>query len=92
MKAKQTAAAKPDKSAEPLWLYTNSFSIETALSEVCLSFGQAFQQADGRNIHSRLVTTPVHLRRLAKAVNGAVSRYENAFGHIPESDDAGKSD
>jgi hypothetical protein len=90
MKASQVIAADSARSGEPLWLYTNSFTIETSLCEVCLSFGQGFHQAGGRNIHSRLVTTPVHLRRLAKAVNGAVSQYEDAFGHIPEADDTRK--
>ncbi len=85
-----TAKPAPDPaqalSGESHWIYTNSFSIETSLSEVCLSFGQAFQQVGQRHVHSRLVTTPVHLRRLANAVNGAVSEYEEVFGRIPDGD------
>lgn len=91
MKVNQAADAGGTKSGEPLWMYTNSFFIETSLSEVCLSFGQAFHHVDQRHMHSRLVTTPVHLRRLANAVNGAVSRYEDAFGRIPDADTGGEA-
>ena len=71
--------------AAPLRRYANFFDIDFTISEIELRFGQNFGAVDAPVVHSWLVTTPVHLVALARAVNTTLVRYHERFGEIPGS-------
>lgn len=59
--------------------------MQFSISEVDLRFGQSFGSGDDAPVvHSWLVTTPVHLVALGRAVNTAIARYRDRFGPIPD--------
>lgn len=90
MSGNLTCALEVDSQIEPLRRYANIFEIEFSISEVDLRFGQHFGDDHEPLVHSRLVTTPVHLATLAKALNGAIALYQHRFGPIPTGEPNGQ--
>jgi len=80
------------RQVEPLRRYANLFEIEFSISEVDLRFAQRFGNSDEALIQGWMVTTPVHLVRLAEAVNDAIASYQHRFGPIPSAASSGGGD
>jgi hypothetical protein len=67
--------------------YTNHLVIDFVLSEVELSFGQRSDSGSAPDIHTRLVTTPVHLLIFGRTIQAMIARYQDRFGRIPDGSD-----
>lgn len=63
--------------------YVNHIGLNFTLSEVRIDFGQAFADSDHIRQQCRLVTSPVHLRRMGQEICATISHYETRFGSIP---------
>jgi hypothetical protein len=67
----------------PARRYANYLAIDFGLSEVELRFGEGSPQWSEPRIHTRIVTSPVHLRTFEQAIQETIVRYERRFGLIP---------
>lgn len=78
--------ALPPGQAVPMRRYANHFDVQFSISEIDLRFGQSFASGGGDApvVHSWLVTTPVHLVALGRAIDTAIARYHDRFGPIPD--------
>jgi Protein of unknown function (DUF3467) len=66
--------------------YVNHISLNFTLSEVRIDFGQLFADSNAVRSQCRLVTSPVHLRRIGQEISATITRYETRFGTIPLSE------
>lgn len=66
--------------------YVNHIDLSFTLSEVRIDLGQEFADSDAVRSQCRLVTSPVHLRRIGREISATISHYETRFGTIPASD------
>lgn len=69
--------------------YVNQIDLSFSLSEVRIDFGQEFAELEQSLPQCRLITSPVHLRRIGHQISQTIDRYESRFGVIPVSDDGG---
>lgn len=79
----------PDQSSaghnRPLRRYVNYFEVQVSISEVDLRFGQRFGHGSiDPVVDNWMVTTPVHLLELGRAIDAAINRYRDRFGAIPD--------
>lgn len=73
-------------------VYSNLMMISHRKEEFILDFlfvqpsrGPQGQQV--ANLRSRVITSPEHMKRIARALQENIARYENAFGPIQEATD-----
>jgi Protein of unknown function (DUF3467) len=66
--------------------YANFLSVGHNMSEVLLDFGQFFSTGAAPVYHTRIVTSPLHLRSFHELIGGAIARYEQEFGPLPDDD------
>lgn len=73
-------------------VYSNLMMISHRKEEFILDFlfvqpsrGPQGQQI--ANLRSRVITSPEHMKRIARALQENIARYENAFGPIQEATD-----
>ena len=76
-------------------VYSNLMMITHRKEEFILDFlfVQPQRTAQGQavaNLRSRVITTPEHMKRILKAMEENISRYENAFGPISAATDMPK--
>ncbi len=76
-------------------VYSNLMMITHRKEEFILDFlfVQPQRTPDGQavaNLRSRVVTTPEHMKRIVKAMEENLNRYEAAFGTIQEATDLPK--
>jgi len=76
-------------------VYSNLMMISHRKEEFILDFlfVQPQRTPQGQavaNLRSRVITTPEHMKRILKAIEENVSRYEQAFGPIQEATDLPK--
>jgi hypothetical protein len=64
--------------------YANDLSIEFSLSACELRFGQLAATGAAPAVHSRIVTSPVHLVTFGRVIQATIARYEARFGAIPD--------
>ena len=76
-------------------VYSNLMMISHRKEEFVLDFlflqpqrGQKGQSV--ANLRSRIITSPEHMRRIVKAIQENIERYERAFGPIEEATDMPK--
>ena len=67
--------------------YVNQIDLSLSLSEVRIDFSQNFPNEAEPKTQCRLVTSPVHLRRMGSAMLNAIRTYQRKFGVIPSPDD-----
>ncbi len=68
----------------PAARYANHVSVEFALSEVALRFGQSADPSSAPVVQSHIVCSPVDLVTFGHEIQAAISRYERLYGHIPD--------
>lgn len=68
----------------PAARYANYFEIGHNAGEFILDFGQAYSQTEGRQIHTRIVTSPAYTKALLRLLGEAVERHEQVYGDIRE--------
>ncbi len=76
-------------------VYSNLMMISHRKEEFILDFlfVQPQRAADGQavaNLRSRVITTPEHMKRILKAIEENIGRYERSFGPIHEATDMPK--
>ena len=76
-------------------VYSNLMMISHRKEEFILDFlfVQPQRTAQGQavaNLRSRVITTPEHMKRILKAIEENISRYEQAFGQIQAATDMPK--
>lgn len=64
--------------------YANYFEIGHNAAEFVLDFGQAYSQAEERQMHTRIVTSPPYAKALLRLLEKAVKGHERAYGEICE--------
>lgn len=62
--------------------YTNYFEIGHNAAEFILDFGQAYSSSEGRQMHTRIVTSPLYAKALLRLLEKAVERHEKMYGPI----------
>ena len=67
-------------------IYSNLAIINHSVSEFVLDFISIMPGVPKSKVKSRIILTPQHAKRLAKALNENVSRFENAHGEIKDYD------
>ena len=76
-------------------VYSNLMMISHRKEEFVLDFlfVQPQRSPQGQaiaNLRSRIITSPEHMKRILKAMQENIARYENAFGPIQEATDLPK--
>ena len=65
-------------------IYSNLAIINHSVSEFVLDFIAIMPGVPKSKVKSRIILTPQHAKRLAKALNENVKRFENAHGEIKD--------
>lgn len=71
-------------------IYSNVASISFSPSEFFVDFGRVVPGRRAVKVHSRIILSPGHARRLAQVLLDHVKRYESAHGSIPTPSDPGR--
>jgi hypothetical protein len=64
--------------------YSNLAIINHSISEFVLDFISVMPGAPKHKVKSRIIITPQHAKRLTKALNDNISRFEKNHGEIKE--------
>lgn len=64
----------------PAARYANYFEIGHNAAEFILDFGQAYSSSEERQMHTRIVTSPLYTKALLRLLEKAVERYEKCTG------------
>ncbi|MEQ1846156.1 MAG: DUF3467 domain-containing protein [Nitrospira sp.] len=64
--------------------YANYFEIGHNAAEFILDFGQAYSSSEERQMHTRIVTSPLYAKALLRLLDKAVERHEELYGAIRE--------
>ncbi|MCB0705483.1 MAG: DUF3467 domain-containing protein [Saprospiraceae bacterium] len=67
--------------------YSNLAVISHSPSEFVIDFIRLMPNQPKAKVKSRIIVTPLHAKRLLKALADNVSRYENQFGTIAETNE-----
>ncbi|MBT8254595.1 MAG: DUF3467 domain-containing protein [Flavobacteriaceae bacterium] len=65
-------------------IYSNLAIINHSVSEFILDFISIMPGVPKSKVKSRIILTPQHAKRLVKALNDNVTRFENAHGEIKD--------
>lgn len=68
----------------PLARYVNYFEVGHNAFEFLIDFGQFHPDAGDVQMHSRMVTGPVHVKLLALVLQEAIARFEAEHGAIAD--------
>jgi hypothetical protein len=71
-------------------IYSNLAMIAHSNSEFVIDFIRLMPGVPKAKVKSRIVITPEHAKRLLKALNDNIVKYEESFGAIKQSEDAPK--
>ena len=63
-------------------VYSNAMQVSHSREEFVLDFLNLV--ASQGTLNARIITSPGHLKRIAKALQENIQKYENAFGKIKE--------
>jgi hypothetical protein len=69
-------------------IYSNGMQIRNTREEFVLDFMKLFPPTG--TLNARIITSPGHIKRMIRALEDAVKKYESAFGPIKESEAPGK--
>ena len=81
--AKQQVQIKADEK-ELLGQYSNLVVIHHNAEEFTLNFIYVFPSVPQGKLVGSMIVSPGHAKRLARALEENISRYESQFGKIPE--------
>ena len=60
--------------------YANYFKVGHNAFEVVLEFGERFSDANGAQLHTRIVTNPIYAQALLATLHDSLRQYEELFG------------
>tara|TARA_B100001287_G_scaffold96238_1_gene80864 strand:+ start:182 stop:493 length:312 start_codon:yes stop_codon:yes gene_type:complete len=66
--------------------YSNLAVINHSVSEFVIDFVSVMPGSTKNKVKSRIIITPQHAKKLAKALNDNISRFEDNFGSIKDYD------
>ena len=66
--------------------YSNLAVINHSVSEFVIDFVSIMPGSPKNKVKSRIIITPQHAKKLAKALNDNISRFEDNFGSIKDYD------
>ena len=66
--------------------YSNLAIINHSVSEFVIDFVSIMPGSPKNKVKSRIIITPQHAKKLAKALNDNISRFEDNFGSIKDYD------
>ena len=69
-------------------IYSNLAMIAHSNSEFVIDFIRLMPGVPKAKVKSRIVITPEHAKRLLYALKDNIKKYEDAFGHIKQTDDS----
>lgn len=69
-------------SGGPTARYANYFEIGHNVAEFILDFGQAYSQSEERQMHTRIITSPVYAKAFLRLLEKAVQQQEKLYGPI----------
>ncbi len=81
--AKQQVQIKADEK-ELLGQYSNLVVIHHNAEEFTLNFIYVFPSVPQGKLVGSMIVSPAHAKRLARALEENIARYESQFGKIPE--------
>jgi hypothetical protein len=64
--------------------YANYFEIGHNAAEFILDFGQAYSTSEERQMHTRIVTSPLYAKALLRLLGKAIELHEQGYGVIRE--------
>ncbi len=67
--------------------YVNSCQIGFNSAEFVIDFGQSYDQVDSGLYHTRIVTSPLYVKRFFSTLHQSIVDYERRHGSIEESTD-----
>ena len=67
-------------------IYSNLAIINHSVSEFVIDFVSIMPGSPKNKVKSRIIITPQHAKKLAKALNDNISRFEDNFGSIKDYD------
>ena len=67
-------------------IYSNLAIINHSVSEFVIDFISIMPGTPKNKVKSRIIITPQHAKKLAKALNDNISRFEDNFGSIKDYD------
>lgn len=62
--------------------YANYFEIGHNAAEFILDIGQAYSPSEERQMHTRIVTSPLYAKALLQLLEKAVERHEQSYGEV----------
>ena len=71
--------------------YANLLSVSHTPEEFVLDFISFVPAARTASLTSRIMTSPGHVKRIVKALNDQIEKYEKNFGTIKTAEDPGTS-
>ncbi len=75
------------KALPPIGTYTNFMRASNTRDEFVIEFGTIIHGTQLVALHTKLISSPTHTKRLVRALQENIRKYETAFGPIPESDE-----
>lgn len=67
-------------------IYSNLAIINHSSSEFVLDFVKIMPGIPKAKVKSRIILTPQHIKRLYKAIESNINRFENTYGEIDDSE------
>jgi hypothetical protein len=64
--------------------YANYLVVGHNAFEFVIDFGQMYEGSDEPQMHTRIVTTPVHAKAMLETLRVAIDGFESAHGGIPD--------
>ena len=66
--------------------YANYFKVGHNAFEFLIDCGQSFNENEGAQIHTRIITSPVYAKALSDMLSRSVEQFEQYYGGIPQED------
>lgn len=73
------ATEEPDPSGALKGQYANYCRVGQNATEFVIDFGQRYAEEESPIFHTRIVTTPIHMKAILSAFEEAVAQYERRF-------------
>ena len=64
--------------------YANYLVVGHNAFEFVIDFGQMYEGSDEAQMHTRIVTTPVHAKAMLETLRTAINGFETTHGSIPD--------
>ncbi len=77
-------AKESRETGPPEGRYANYFKVGHNAVEFLLDFGQFYPESDEKQLHTRIITSPIYAKALLEIIRKSLDQYEQIFGAIPQ--------